>query len=207
MQWRSGCASGLGSTLLKFLVGFFSLLCGLAVLVVCHLHPLTARPSPQFTLAGVAVSVTAAHHLLWRGRGWKQMKSCGNNLALLRAAGWATWFGREVGALARVRQLDPCPASCLQRVGVRMFLGKQPKQGLRRQKRERKLHLLQFAQVSVGDTIIPTHWASLPMRQISQMISKEECISKMISWLHTFPGQLILLQVLILSRHFFSGTW
>ena len=135
------------------------------------------------------------------------MKSCGNNLALLRAAGWATWFGREVGALARVRQLDPCPASCLQRVGVRMFLGKQPKQGLRRQKRERKLHLLQFAQVSVGDTIIPTHWASLPMRQISQMISKEECISKMISWLHTFPGQLILLQVLILSRHFFSGTW
>ena len=44
--------------------GFFSLLCGLAVLVMCHLHPLTARPSPHFTLARVAVSIAAAHHLL-----------------------------------------------------------------------------------------------------------------------------------------------
>ena len=57
----------LRSTLLKFFAGFFSLLCGLAVLVIGPLHPLTARPSPQFTLAGVAVSVTAANHLLRRG--------------------------------------------------------------------------------------------------------------------------------------------
>jgi len=84
---------------------------------VGHLHPLTARPSPHFTLARIAVSVTAAH----------------NHLALLRAAGWATWLGGEVGALARVRQLDACPACCL----------------------------LQFAEVPVGDTIISTHWLSL----------------------------------------------
>ena len=127
-------------------------------------------PPPPFDRTSVA-----AIHTRWRScfrhcrtppfmTGFEQMKSCGNNLALLRAAGWATWFGREVGALARVRQLDPCPASCLQRVGVRIFLGKQPKQGLRQEKRERKLHLLQFAQVPVGDTIIPTHWASLPRR-------------------------------------------
>jgi len=88
----------------------------LAVLVVRHLHPLTARLSPHLTLTPVAVPVTAAHHL-----------------ALLGAAGWATGLAGEICALARVSQLDACSACCL----------------------------LQFTEVSVCDTIVPTHRTSL----------------------------------------------
>ena len=84
------------------------------------------------------------------------MTRCGNNLALLGAAGWATRLGGEVGALARVSQLDACSACCLWgEAGSDVF-------GL-----WRKLDLLQFAEVSVGDTVIPTHWPSLPTRKIS----------------------------------------
>ena len=47
----------------------------------------------------------------------EQLKWCGNNLALLGAAGWTTGYGGEVCALPRVRQLDSSPASCLQERG------------------------------------------------------------------------------------------
>ena len=44
-----------------------ALLGGLAVLLVRHLDPLTARPAPHLALVLVAVSVAAANHLL-RGK-------------------------------------------------------------------------------------------------------------------------------------------
>ena len=85
---------------------------GLAVLLVRHLDPLTARPAPHLTLVLVAVSVAAANHLL-RGKTGEQCESYGTNLALRGAACGAGGFQGEVGALARVSQLHPSPAGRL----------------------------------------------------------------------------------------------
>ena len=85
---------------------------GLAVLLVRHLDPLTARPAPHLTLVLVAVSVAAANHLL-RGKTVEQCESYGTNLSLRGAACGAGGFQGEVGALARVSQLHPSPAGRL----------------------------------------------------------------------------------------------
>ena len=57
----------------------------------------------------------------------EQLKRCGNNLALLGAAGWATRLGREVAALAGVSQLDACSACCLGEEAGSEFFGEPAK--------------------------------------------------------------------------------
>ena len=173
--------------MIQICVGFFSLLCGLAVLVVGHLHPLTARPSPHFTLARIAVSVTAAHNHLLREGAVNNWKAVGTTLPS---------SGQLVGQLGLVERLVHLPecASWTPALHVACrrcrseFFGEKKKTRAVTAKKGRKLHLLQFAEVPVGDTIIPTHWLSLPTMKISQNISKPEKYLKIILAFTPFLG-------------------
>ena len=50
--------------------------------------------------------------------------------------------------------------ACKREGGGQNFMVQRVKQGLHDGK-DRKMHLLQFTEVPVGDTVIPTHWPSL----------------------------------------------
>ena len=191
--------------MIQICVGFFSLLCGLAVLVVGHLHPLTARPSPHFTLACIAVSVTAAHNHLLREGAVNNWKAVGTTLPS---------SGQLVGQLGLVERLVHLPecASWTPALHVACrrcrseFFGEKKNEGGDSKKREEIAPLA----VRRGSCRWHHHFHTLVEPSNNENISKyfqTRKISQNNFSFHTFPGQLILLQVLILSRHFFSGTW
>ena len=136
------------------------LLCGLAVLVVGNLHPLTARPSSHFTLAPVAVSVTGAHHLLW-GLAVNNWNGVGTTLPSSgQLVGQLGMEDRSVHFPECASWTPALQVACKREGGGQNFMVQRVKQGLHDGK-DRKMHLLQFTEVPVGDTVIPTHWPSL----------------------------------------------